>query len=264
MNKLIRIALTLWFLIGLAAAAVTPALAQAEVEYRLHVSRDFGYGNGSDVRGNFSLTIYSSDGAAPIRQVSYQIDGQEMAAVTSAPFKYSFKTSSFSDGKHVLSAIVTTQDGRQVTTPLVNLNFVSSAQESQTMQRILIPLMGGVFLIMLIGVGAQMINLRRNPGALAPGAARHYGLKGGTICPRCGRAYAIHFWSLNLIGGALDRCDYCGKLALVRPRSRADLDAAVQAEVAGQVSESALPGVNGAQTEEERQKKMLDESKYTE
>ncbi len=257
MKRIIRFSLWMLFFFALAA----PASAQ-DVEYRVQTRRDFGYGNGSDVRGSFSLTIYGDQGN--IQSVTYLLDGKEMAAAGEPPYKFSFNTGSYPSGPHAISAVVSTRDGRKVTTPEVRLNFLSAEQESQSMQRIFIPLLGGIFVIMLVGVAAQYFMTRRDQSYHTPGAPRRYGLKGGTICPRCGRAYAIHFFSINLIGGVFDRCDYCGKWAFVRARSRAELDAAVHAEIAAaHASESSLPAVE-AQSEEERLRKMLDESKYSE
>jgi hypothetical protein len=248
--------LTLLFL-----ALAVPVFAQ-DVEYRVQTHRDFGYGNGSEIRGSFSLTIYGNQDT--IQSVTYLLDGKEMASVGEPPYKFSFNTGSYPSGPHAISALVSTRDGRKVTTPEVRLNFLSAEQESQSMQRIFVPVLGGILAITLIGVAAQYFMTRRDQSFHTPGAQRRYGIKGGTICPRCGRAYAIHFFSINLIGGVFDRCDYCGKWAFVRARSRAELDAAVRAEAAAALaSESSLPAVEG-QSEEERLRKMLDESKYSE
>ncbi len=251
------------FVLGIIFPLAGPAAAQAQnPEYRLHVRRDFGYGAGSNIRGNFSLSIYGTE--TNIQSVKYLIDGQEMGTVSQPPFGLQFKTSSYPSGQHQLTAEVTTKDGRTVVTPPIGYNFLSASQESSDMGKIFIPLGGGILLITLIGVGIQFLMMRR--GKMQPGAARHYGLKGGTICPRCGRAYPIHFWSINLIGGALDRCDFCGKWAIVHRHSPAELAAAEKAERAAlRTGESSLPGINPKEeTEAERRKKLLDESRYTE
>lgn len=257
MKKIYRFPLFLIFILALAA----PVFAQ-DAEYRLHSRRVFGYGNGSDIRGSFSLTVVGN--ADNIRSVTYRMDGKDIATITEAPYKFDFNTGSYPVGMRELSAVVDTRDGRQVTTPVLTLNFISAEQESQGTQKILVPLLSIVVVVTLIGVSVQFLAFRHGSRP-APGAARNYGLKGGAICPRCGRAFAIHFWSLNLIGGYLDACTYCGKWSFVRPRPRAELDAAVQAEfAAAQASESSLPAVDSAQTEEERLRKMMDELKYTE
>ncbi len=257
MSKPLRFLLFLFLFLFLAA----PVLAQ-DVEYQVHPQRNFGYGAGSDVRGSFSLSVVGNQDN--IRSVTYRMDGREIAVVDQPPFKFSFNTGNFPDGRHAISAVVDTKDGRQVTTPDVTLNFLSADQQNQSFRKIIIPLLGGLLVIVLIGVGIQILVVRRTVPAV-PGAPRNFGLKGGTICPRCGRAYPIHFWSINLPGGYFDHCDYCGKWAFVRSRSRAELDAAIQAEVAAaQTSESSLPAAEGAQSEEERLRKMMDESKYVE
>lgn len=239
-----------------------PASVMAQsTEFRLRARRDFGYGNGSDVRGNFSLTVDGDQNS--IQSVAYLMDNQPLTTTDQPPFKFSFRTSSYPNGVHQFTAVVTKKDGSQVTTEPVSLNFLSADQESGSMQRILIPLLGGIFLLMLVGIGSQVFVMRQGSGKTAA-ARRNYGFKGGTICPRCGRPYAIHFFAINLIGGALDRCDYCGKWALVTRRRPDELAAAERAEdAAEQVSESILPGAE-PQSEEERLKKLLDDSKYSE
>jgi hypothetical protein len=243
-------------------AAASPVFAQ-DVEYRMSLNRNFGYGGGGNVRGDFTSKVVGP--AENIASVTYLIDGQEMAVVSEAPFTFRYNTGSYPSGWHELVAVVTTKDGRQVTTPVVKANFLSAEQETQAMQKILIPTFGGIIAALLIGMAIQFLVLRRSPERLAPGAPRHYGFKGGTICPRCGRAYALHFWSVNLGPWKLDRCDYCGKVALVTRRSPDVLAAAEQAEMdALRAGENSLPGAENAQSEEERLKKLLDESRYQE
>ena len=266
MKRFIRL-----FIFSLAVLATAIPLAAAAAQtptppYTLHSKRLFGYGGFSgDVRGTFRFSVSGSTNgpADTISSVTYQIDGQPMATVSQSPYSLDFQTTSYPSGWHQFTALVATRDGRQVTTPAIALNFISANQQGSSMGKILVPLFGGIAAIFLVMMGVQVLILRRNPGRLAPGAERHYGLKGGAICPRCGRPFAIHFWSLNLLGNVLDRCDYCGRVGIFRRRSMADLRAAEVAEVAGvQASETALPGAI-EETEEERLRKLLDESKYT-
>jgi hypothetical protein len=261
MLKIFRILIVTIFLLSLAA----PALAQG-AEYQVHAQREFGYGNGGDVRGNFALTVYGNQDT--IQSVTYLLDGQEMATLHEPPFKFPFQTGSYPDGVHALAAVVSTQDGRTVKTPEIRLNFLSREQESQSAKKIIIPILSVALLAVLFSVGAQFLAFRRGGNErLAPGAPRSYGFKGGTICPRCGRAYSIHFFSINLVGGCFDRCDFCGKWAFVRARSQAELEQAVRAEaIAVRTSESSLPAVqsNRAETEEERLRRTMEDSKYVE
>lgn len=259
MKRLLRLFMLLFVILALAA----PVMAQTPTpQYTLHSRRLFGYGGFSgDVSGTFQFSVNGP--ADTIQSVTYQIDGQPMATVSQSPFNLEFQTGSYPNGWHQFTALVATRDGRQVTTPAIALNFLSAEQKGSSLTKILLPLFGGIAAVFLLMMGIQVLILRRNPGRLAPGAHRNYGLKGGTICPRCGRPFPIHLWSLNLIGSVLDRCDYCGRVGIFSRRSPADLQAAEAAEVAGaQTSETSLPGA-AEETEEERLRKMLEESKYT-
>ena len=259
MKSILRLFTMLVVFLALAA----PAAAQTPApEYRLRSQRLFGYGGFSgDIRGTFQLSVTGP--ADTIQSVTYQIDGQPMATVDQSPYSLTFQTGTYPEGWHQLTALVTTRDGRTATTNALTLNFVSAQAENSLMGKILIPLFGGIALVLVISVGVQAIVMRRHPERSAPGAPRHYGLKGGAICPRCGRAFPIHLWSLNLAGHYLDRCDFCGRVGIVARASRAQLEAAEAAERAGaQASENNLPGA-AEETEEERLRRMLDESKYT-
>lgn len=243
--------------------AIVFILFAQSVEYRLDTQRNFGYGAGSNVNGNFTNRIYGP--AENIQSVTYMIDGTVMAEVSEPPFEFRYSTTSYAVGWHDLSAVIKTKDGREVTTPTVRLNFLSSDQMGQDMGRIMIPLLGGIALATILGLGVQFLFLRRNPVPAGAGAPRNYGLLGGTICPRCGRAYPLHFWSLRLVVVRLDRCDYCGKWALVTRKPPEILAAAELAERAAvENSESSLPGVQNGQSEDEKMKKLLDDSRYSE
>ncbi len=129
---------------------MTPvARAQTPIpDYTLRFNRDFGYGAGSNVRGTFSLAI--SGDLENISQVAYFFDGQPLALVTEAPFKYQFNTDSQGYGWHDLSADITTDSGGQVSLAAIRYNFISAADEKSGMVKILVPIGGvilGVFLI---------------------------------------------------------------------------------------------------------------------
>jgi hypothetical protein len=255
--KFIKALLIVSFLLCLPSAV----FAQ-DAEYRLDVNRDFGYGAGSNIRGSFSNRIYGPE--ENIASVTYLIDGEEMAVVDEPPFTFKYHTDDYPNGWHDMTAVVTTKDGRQVETPPVRVNMLSAASEGESMRGIFIPLLIIIGAVSAIGLTAQFLMMRRGGGA-KPGAPRQYGFKGGTICPRCGRAYPIHFMSINLIGGVIDRCDYCGKVAFVQRKSQAELEAAERLERASlSESEYSLPGAQTDQSDEERARKLLDDSRYTE
>lgn len=249
MKKYILIAFILFILL--------PFQNQSE-EYRLGVNKSFGYNNAERIRGSFRLDITGDQ--TQVASVSFQVDGQEIALVNAAPFKTSLNTDAYPAGAHQLSAVVTTLDGRSISTPERTFRFLSAEEESVDMRGLLGPMLGLIAAIFVIGVLSQTVLMRRRkPLNLAPGAPRQYGFKGGSICPRCKRPFGLHFWSINLAVGVYDRCDFCGKWALYRRRSSAELAAAEAAEV---IDLQPRPQT-AEKSEEEKLREMLDDSKYT-
>lgn len=253
-RHILTILIALLLLAGLAAAAQAQ-----ESEYRLNLRRDFGYGAGSQIRGNFTVEVI---GPAGIQTATFLMDGKVMQEVTSPPFKHSFKTQTYANGWHELSAVVKTVEGKTHTTPVRRLEFVGAEQESQAITNILLPLLGVILAATLVGLVSQFVIGRGKPRtALPPGAPRRYGLKGGAICPHCDRPFGVHIWSLNLLAGVYDRCDHCGKWSLVRRASPEMLRTAELAEVARARQDSSAPAP--AKSEDEKLREMLDDSKYT-
>jgi hypothetical protein len=94
---------------------------------------------------------------------------------------------------------------------------------------------------------------------LPPGAPRQYGAAGGAICPRCRRPFSRHFLSLNVLVGKLERCPFCGKWSILAAQPLSILRAAEAAELEEAVGEAVPP-----ESEEERLRKELDQSRYLE
>jgi hypothetical protein len=99
---------------------------------------------------------------------------------------------------------------------------------------------------------------RGKRASLPLGAERSYGIRGGAICPKCQRPFALPLFSANLGFSKLAVCPYCGKMSVVRPQSLEKLRQAEQAELAMAQPSGQVVG----QTEEEKLKKELDESKF--
>lgn len=195
-----------------------------------------------------------------VRQVRFLIDRQEMAVVTAAPFRYTFQTDAYAPGWHAMSAEVTLTDGSLQTTPERRFEYVDQEVESGEMMRILIPLGGIALLITLVSVGGPLLLNRNRPRPL-PGAARSYGLRGGAICPRCHRPFALHLWAANLGLWKLDRCDNCGRVGSF---TRASGDALRAAEAAEKESFNEKPA--NPQTDlsaEDELRRQIDDSRYT-
>lgn len=227
-------------------------------DYRLNISRTFGYGNGSQIRGTFTLRI---DGPGNMRSVKYIIDDQLIAEVTADPFTYSFQTTQYASGWHDLSAVIETNDGQKFTAPARRFDFVTAEEESSSMVGIIVPLLGGIVLVLVIVVLFQTIAFRKKPlSNLAPGTPRDFGMRGGTICPHCHRPYGLHWWAVSIgFRNRVDRCEFCGKWSIVRPLGKSELDAAVSAEVVQAQTGQQIP----AKTEQDRLKEMIDNSRFT-
>jgi hypothetical protein len=226
-------------------------------QYSLNLNRTFGFSSGSQIRGTFTADVIGPEG---IRSVTYLIDGQKMAEVSQAPFSYRFETSSFPVGWHELSAAVTKTDGSTVTTRARRFQFVSAEEESAATQRIMLPIFGGVLVLLIVSLGASMLGMRsKNRRSLPLGAPRQYGLSGGTVCPRCGRPFALHWWAPHLLTSKYDRCEFCGRVGWFKPAGRDELAAAERAELASAQPEEPV----AEKSEEEKLKELIDESRYT-
>lgn len=244
------LALTLLF------ASVIPALAQDG--YRVNVNKEFGFANGSQIRGDFSISLIG--GESNIASVTFLIDGQELAVVSQAPFKSTFKTQSYPDGGHQLNAVITFMDGTTRTVDARRFIFLSAEEERGAMSEILVPLLAVVGGLMVFGIGAQFLAGRgKSPGGPEPGTSRSYGMAGGSICPRCKRPTPRHVFGFNLVVGKLDRCENCGKWSIMRAYPIDVLRAAEAAEIKAEQTK----GLATEKSEEEKLREMLDDSRYT-
>lgn len=254
-----RIGIVLLIVVAFALGRFSPVFAQTPDApvYTMGLSRDFGYGNGSQIRGTFSAHIAGPEG---ITKVVYRIDGQVLAEVSAAPFSFQFNTSSYAVGAHTIIAEVTAADGMVYTTASRTYDFVSQAQESEGMKNILIPLLGVLGGIVLISVLVQTVIFRKKGASVPMGAARNYGYAGGSICPRCHRPTPRHVWGFNVGIGKFDYCENCGKWSVMRRMPIELLRGAEEAEKAHADAASSQPLYE--QTEQEKLREMVDKSKY--
>lgn len=224
--------------------------------YRLNLNRDFGYGNGADIKGLFSLRIV---GPEDFSSVTYYLDGEPMATVSEKPFTFQFNTSQYPLGTHDLTAVVTNTSGKTFTTPARHMNFVSAEQEAAGMKNII-----GPFLILLVGIMVVValvqsaVMRKRNPEGVPPGTERQYGFTGGSICKHCGRPTPRHIWGINIAIGKWDRCENCGKWSVMRA---VPYDILRAAEIAEKASASKEPTFN-EKSDEEKLRDLIDKSKY--
>ena len=227
---------------------VSPALSQGESSLSLRLRRDFGFGAGTSIRGTFSYRI---DGPDDLAQVQFLIDDEVIGEDTDAPFRWQFNTKDYDLGVHTLSAIGYTTDGRTLQSNTITREFISGGDSSQFTGILIV-------VILVLVVGGRLISARiANRGQSSTSKQADSGPLGGTICPRCGRPYAIHIWSLNLIAGRIDRCPHCKKWAFVH---RANPDALVAANEPSVEPPPSLPAPDlGSQNDLDHR---LDDSRY--
>jgi hypothetical protein len=249
---------SLFLVLSLLVLFCSPVFAQTSDSplYRLNINRDFGYGNGADIKGLFSLRIV---GPEDVASVTYLIDDEPMAVVSESPFTFQFNTSQYPVGAHDLTAEVTNKAGKVFTTPARHMNFVSAEQEAAGTRTIIIPILVGVVgLMIIIGLAQFAIMRKRNPDGIPLGTERNYGFAGGSICKYCGRPTPRHIWGINIAIGKFDRCENCGKWSVMQA---APYDILRAAEIAEKASASDKPTFT-EKSDEEKLRELVDKSKY--
>ncbi len=248
------------FIISVLTALTTSiALAQSTPELQLSMSRDFGYsGFGNDIQGLFTLKIKNPP--ADLARVEFYIDSTLMGEDTTAPFNLQFNTDSYPNEAHTLSAVGYTSSGTELKSNQIQSQFVPAGTGIQSVTKFLLPLLGVIVLIALISIFLPIILSRGKLASTPLGTERKYGIGGGAICPKCNRPFPLRLWWLNLGGSKIDRCPYCGKWSMVRPRSISELRNAEAAELTQLQTAASVTG----ETESDKLKRELDESRYNE
>jgi DNA-directed RNA polymerase subunit RPC12/RpoP len=246
------------FIVGiLLALGFSQAFAQNDQQLKLTLSRDFGYsGFNSDIQGVFTAKI--SNPPQNVTKVEFYIDGILMGEDTTAPFGLQFNTDSYNTGMHTLSAIGYTSDGTQINSNNIQVQFVPAGTGLQSVFKFIVPI---ILLIIVIALLAVFLPIVFNKGKLAStplGEPRKYGVGGGAICPNCNRPFPLRLWWINLGSKKIDRCPYCGKWSMVRPRSTSELR---EAEAAELVQSGTQPAIT-EETEEEKLRRELDDSRF--
>jgi hypothetical protein len=227
---------------------VSTVWAQDENSLQLSLSRDFGFGLGSNIQGTFSYRVTGPDN---LMRVEFLLDGEIIAEDTTEPFRYQFRTESYPLGDHSLSAKGYTDDGREIQSNVLRRQFVSGGDTNRVVWWLIIP-------ILVLTLGGRLITSRiANRGQNSEPASFH-GPFGGTLCPKCGRPFALHLWGLNLVLGKFDRCPHCGKWSIVRRvhpdilRSTAEAFAVSEDETIG------TDGTNSSRVEADFHRKLED------
>lgn len=238
------------FLLIVCLLLVPSVLAQNESTLQLSLRRDFGTGIGSSIQGKFSLR---AEGPADLTRVMFLIDGETMAEVTTPPFRYQFHTDAYSPGVHTFSAVGYTAVGQELTSNTITRNILTGSESTRATLWIIIP-------ILVLIVGGQLLFYfitRRGKTKNGQDLAID-GLFGGTICPKCKRPFARHWWGLNIGVGKYDRCPHCHKWSIVRSVHPDILAASAQAMKQADAQNGSLPTLD----DEEVQRRRLDDSRF--
>jgi hypothetical protein len=194
----------------------------------LGLIRNFGYGGLGKIQGSFTLRVV--DPPTDLAEVNFYMDGELMEVVLEPPFQTKFTTSEFSEGEHQMSAEGTLGNGSEVYSNTVTKVFLSSDQAWSETGRIIVPLLAGVGILTLIGIGAPFLLGRKREHT--PGK---YGAAGGAVCPRCSLPFSRPFLAPNLMVGKLVRCPHCGKISILPAASHSRLQEA-ESRFAGEES----------------------------
>jgi DNA-directed RNA polymerase subunit RPC12/RpoP len=251
MRSVRHVSIVLLFLLLL----LTPRGVHAQEEgegIELRVLRIFGYRLGNTLQGRIGLRV---DGPQDLVQVAFYLDDEVIFEDDEAPYQYDFSTGEFSPGEHTLQAIGYTKDGKILHSDVERYTFLSADQATKGIQDVLIPLLIGiVVLIAIAGAISALITKRKAPEQ----KIGDYGPAGGAVCKRCGRPFSRHVLSPNLVVGKLERCPYCGKVAIVRRGTPMEIKEAEERLLADRQERDGPVG----ESEDERLRRMLDESRF--
>lgn len=208
----------------------------------LRFRRNFGYSLGAQMQGTFTIR---AEGPPELARVEFLLDGEVIGVDEEAPFRLGLNTRDYPEGIHRFSAVGYFASGEELQSATVTRQFVATSAVTI--------IVIAVVVLVLAFRGASYYLARRSG---SKGAA--YGFLGGAVCPNCGRAFSIHWWSLRLGVGRYDRCSHCGKWNVVNRVSTERLLAA----------ETNLGQPDGSQKEadsereEEARRRRIEESRY--
>lgn len=138
-------------------------------------------------------------------RVEFYIDNTMIGEDTESRYNFQFRTDDYPLGLHDLYAIGYTSDGQELPSRVLTGNFVSAGGGWGAVSNIILPV-AIALLVLVLTVIVPAITMRGKLEQLPLGAERAYGFRGGAICPKCHRPFAMHLWGLNLGLGRYDRC----------------------------------------------------------
>lgn len=226
-------------------------------EITFSMARDFGYSSGSGkIQGLFSMKANSQ---LPLTEVEFYIDATLIMADKEEPYKVQFNTDDYSLGKHSLYVVGITTTGEKIVSNEVLAYFVSAEESRTATLKIIIPVLGSVFFIVIIAGLIPAITSRKKR-KIEPGVARNYGFAGGTICSKCKHPFALHLFAPNMLIGKLERCPNCGRWGIFRSFFMEKLREAENAELEKNEKLENIYGID----DDEKFRKEIDDSRFQE
>ena len=202
-----------------AVAVFIPVVVFASQEsssLQLRLIRNFGYGGLGKIQGNFTLKI--DNPPEELEKVEFFMDEEMIATVDSEPFQFKFHTSTYADGEHKMTAMGTLLNDTRVESNRITKSFLSSDQAFGETQQLLGPILIGVAILTLLGVGVPLVLNRNKEFVLGK-----YGRAGGAVCPRCELPLSRSVLSPNLLVGKLVICPHCKKTSILARASNTKL-----------------------------------------
>lgn len=215
--------------------------AQTESAWVLRLTRNFGYGAGSDIQGN--MTLHLDGDLSSVVKVIFYMDDKVMAEVSQEPFRLAFTTDDYEPGVHKMRAEVTSEDGTVTPAGPIVYNFLSAGESGKKITNILVAVIG----ISLGSMAVSWLISSRQKGSTTTG-----GMHGIAVCNRCGKSFSRSFFGMNLVVGKFERCPHCGKWQLTRRASPLEIEWANE-DARSEQAEVAV---------EKPKKDDLDESKF--
>ncbi|MDY0125012.1 MAG: hypothetical protein RBS09_02305 [Anaerolineaceae bacterium] len=202
------------FLVLALALVFSEAQAQEQSQWILKLTRNFGYGSGSDIQGNMTLSLGGDLNS--ITKVVYYIDDELMAEVSQNPFKLPFNTDDYQPGVHEMRAEITSNDGKVMPAGPIVYNFLSAIDAGGKTTTMIVVILGITAAAM--GLSWLISSRQKDSGVMTAG------IHGLAVCNRCGKTFPRSFFGMNMVIGKFERCPHCGKWQITRRASPLEIE----------------------------------------
>ena len=238
----------------------TGVLLAAEDGFQISLNRDFGYGGvGNQIQGLFSLKV---NGDEVFEKVVFMMDEVVLGEDDEAPYKIQFSTDDYESGEHEYWARGIQADGSEVNSNRITALVLTKEETGKDLIKIFGVIIGGIVLTAFVSFFVtNRISKRANKSQTfeANGIPSGFTAMGGSICPKCEKPFAFHWWKMNLLTHKLDRCPNCEKWVLAKSMSYSMLESMV---LAAKKDENDEKKVVMEESKGDELKRKLDDSKF--